>query len=97
LTKRNVFREVKKVLLKNIRIKILFYNMVLTEDQKIDFAIMVRDNKELLFGKFDRHGVEISGYTKRLKWEEIVHELQSNGAVIKSVHHLRSVSPCLTS
>ena len=66
--------------------------MVLTEQQKIEFAIMIRDNKDLLFGAFNLSGVKITTHTKQRKWEEIFHQLVSNGAALKSLHHLRYVS-----
>lgn len=70
--------------------------MVLTEQQKIEFAILVRDNKHLLFGSFDG-GMKITNHTKHRKWEEIFLQLVSNGAAVKSLNHLRNVSLILHS
>ena len=66
--------------------------MGLTEEQKIEFAILVRDNKDLLFGAFNLSGVKITNHTKHRKWEEIFHQLVSNGAALKNLNHLRYVS-----
>jgi len=60
----------------------------LSIEHKLMLAVLVRDNKHLLFNKLSP---TITNKKKHAKWTEIYHELASNGAIIKDVEHLKKV------
>lgn len=63
---------------------------MLTNDQKLLLASLVRDNKELLFGP---SSAGITNLTKSAKWEEIYYQMLESGASgeIRNVAHVRKV------
>ena len=61
----------------------------LTVDQKLKLATLVKDNKDVLFGKYSP---TITKVGKHKAWEEIYGEMIAVGAPIKDVSHLRKVS-----
>ncbi len=62
---------------------------VLTLEQKIKLAGLVRDNKEILFGKYSP---TVTKNAKNKIWEQIFQEMVVAGAPIKDANHLRKVS-----
>ena len=63
---------------------------ILTPTQYEHLATKCAENRILLFGGFDLSN-NITKNSKNRKWDEILHELVSMGAPIKSVKHLRDV------
>ena len=62
----------------------------LNNSQKEHLASKCAEYRVLLFGAFDVSN-NITKNSKNRKWDEILHELVSMGAPIKSVKHLRDV------
>ena len=61
---------------------------ILTVDQKVKLASLVRDRKDVLFGKYSPTVTKMS---KNKMWEDIFHQMIASGAPIKDVNHLRKV------
>lgn len=62
--------------------------MALSGDQKLIFAEMVLDKKDILFGKYSP---KLTKAVKSRCWEDIFDLLVSHGVNVSSVHHLRKV------
>ena len=62
--------------------------MTLTPEQKLKLANLVRDNKEVLFGKYSPI---ITKVAKNKAWENIYQDMIAVGAAIKNASHLRKV------
>jgi hypothetical protein len=67
--------------------------MSLTKDQRVQFALLVREKKDILFGKYSP---TVTKSAKNKAWEEICHQLRTVGATIKDVNHLRKVGKLIS-
>ena len=67
---------------------IVLYRMGWSDEVKIYFVTLLRDNKELLFGDYSPIVTKVARNTK---WQEIADLLTARGAVFKDVRSLRKV------
>jgi hypothetical protein len=62
--------------------------MSLTKEHKLQLAALIKEKKDILFGKFSP---TITKLSKHKEWENIFNLLLANGAPVNNVHHLRKV------
>jgi hypothetical protein len=62
--------------------------MSLSEEQKLRMVTLIKEKKEILFGKYTP---KLTKQVKHKEWEAIYDQLIAIGAPLKDVHHLRKV------
>ena len=67
--------------------------MVWSDESKLYFVSLLRDNKELLFGDWSPVVTKVARNTK---WQEIADLLTARGVIFKDVKSLRKVNNCDT-
>ena len=63
--------------------------MAWTTGQKFEFVLLLRENKDILFGEFSP---SLTKEVKNRKWEEIANQMRAHGAVFKDIRNLRKVN-----
>ncbi len=66
--------------------------MVWSDENKEHFVLLLRDNKDLLFGDWSP---SVTKAARNRKWTEIASEMTARGAVFKDIRSLRKVTSSL--
>ncbi len=66
--------------------------MAWSTGQKLEFVLLLRDNKDILFGEFSP---SVTKEVKNRKWEEIANQMRAHGAIFKDIKNLRKVNRVL--